>query len=338
MTRFDPSNSSLLDLSDSVCVLTGGSTGIGAATVSLLASHGARVFFGDIAPPRDAPTELDNVTYVKCDVRKYEDIVNLFETALSKHGHVDHAMANAGVVEKGGWFDPSLGIAGLSKGPPESIVNEVNARGVLWFAHIAVQYLAHGVKREDGYRNKSLTLTASIASWLESPGLFSYQASKHSVLGLMRCLRLYLPGAFSNVDGGIRVNSISPSMTNTQMVDGIRDAWIKAGNPVNQPEDVAKVIVACARAGRGSQAVWYDGYDAQGVRKMKSRGGMDWENEGPQARGVSGRNFVVLGGDAWDTEEGLDRTEDLWLGKSPSEKLERGQLSLGAGSDWTKKD
>ena len=222
MTHFDPSNSSLLDLSDSVCVLTGGSTGIGAAVVSLLASQGANVVFGDVASPSDDLKKLSRVTYVPCDVRKYQDIVKLFDTALDKHGRVDHAMANAGIVERGGWFDPSSGIEGVRKGSPESLVMEVNSQGVMWFAQVAVQYLSHDVKREDGYKNKSLTLTASIASWLETPGLFAYQCSKHSVLGLMRTLRLYLSGAFAQVEGGIRVNSISPSMTDTQMVDGIR--------------------------------------------------------------------------------------------------------------------
>ena len=335
MTRFDPKSPTLLPLADSVVVLTGGATGIGAATVSQLASLNAKVIFGDVASPSDNLTSLPNVTYVKCDVTIYQDIIKLFDTALDQHGKVDHAVSIAGVTERGGWFDSASSIEGVRTGPPEGLVMDVNARGPMWFAQIAVQYLAHGVKREDGYSNKSLTLVASIASWLETPGIPAYQCSKHAVLGLLRALRLYLPGAFGQVEGGIRINCISPSMTDTRMVDGIREGWVEGGHPVNQPADVARVIVGVSRAGKGSQSVWYDGKEAAGVRKKKNWGGMDWDDDEKEARGMSGRNWVVVGGEAWDMEEGLDRTMDSWLGESVSEKLKGGQEALGVGKGWT---
>ena len=100
---------------------------------------------------------------------------------------------------------------------------------------------------------------------------------------------------------------------------------------------MAKVIVGCAQAGRGSQAVWYDGNDAQGVRRRKNFGGMNWDKDEPEARGMSGRNWVIVGAESWDTEEGLDRTEDMWLGTSVSEKLKEAQTALGVGRDWTNK-
>jgi NAD(P)-dependent dehydrogenase (short-subunit alcohol dehydrogenase family) len=150
----------------------------------------------------------------------------------------------------------------------------------------------------------------------------------------MRCLRRWLPKTFINVDGGIRVNAISPSMTDTRMVDSIRETWNKAGNPVNTADDVAKFIVGCARAGRGSQAIWYDGKEAKGVRKMDNLGDMDWDKDELEARGMSGRNWTIVGGEAWDGEEGLDRTRGLWLGESVSVSLAKGQVALGAGGAW----
>ena len=129
---------------------------------------------------------------------------------------------------------------------------------------------------------------------MESPGLFTYQAAKHGVLGLMRSLRLYTPSAL-----GLRVNAICPWMTATALVAGIQDAWYKAELPVNQPIDVAKVIMNVLRL-----------------------------------KGLNGKAMYVEGGRAWEIEGGIERTmagcggEDGWLGLDQVKELERGQKVL----------
>lgn len=328
MSRLDSQSASLsldISLKDSVIVLSGGSQGIGHAAVRLLASHGAKVVFGDIQEPTSTP---DNCAYIKTDVRKYADIVNLFKSALDKHGRVDHAISNAAIIERPGWFDPSLGIEGVANMPVMD-VEEINLRGSMWFAHVAVQYLSHGAEPSE---NKSLTLMSSIAGFKETPGLFAYQASKAAILGLMRSLRLYLSGAFKV---SIRVNAVCPSATDTHMIAGIKAGWQDNGIKINSPEDVAKVLVAICAAGKGSQSVWYDGLNGQGTRRRKNRGGIDWDDDEREARGMNGRSWVVLGGEAWDIEEGLDRTEDMWLGLQISDHVVAGQKSLGLGGSWS---
>lgn len=336
MARLDPHSPSLnlpTSLRDSVIVLTGGSQGIGRATVQLLSSHGAKVVYGDITEPSSAP--IEGSTYIHTDVRNYTSILNLFQSALTQHGRVDHAISNAAILEQPGWFDPTLGIDGLKDNPPPPLaVEEVNLRGTLWFAHIACQFLVHGADQsKDEYQNKSLTLMASVAAYKDTPGLFVYEAAKAGVIGLLRSLRLYLGTAFRPA---IRVNAICPSATDTGMIAGIKSSWeATSGAPrVNSPEDVAAVIVAVCAAGRGSQSVWYDGPNSQGTRRRRNRGGMDWDDDEREARGMSGRSWLVLEGEAWDLEEGLDRTEDLWMGLSSSERIERGQKSLGVGGEW----
>jgi NAD(P)-dependent dehydrogenase (short-subunit alcohol dehydrogenase family) len=332
MARLDTQNPSLnlsTSLKDAVIVLTGGSHGIGLATVSLLSSYGAKVVFGDISPPSsEAPA---NSTYIETDVSSYPSILKLFQTAHSQHGRVDHAISNAGIMEKPGWFDPNLGINGLSR-PPPMAVEEINLRGTLWFAHIAVQYLSHGAKPDD---NKSLTLLASIAAYKETPGVFIYETTKAGIIGLLRSLRLYLPKAGFPVN--IRVNAVAPSATDTPMIRGIKSSWLKVEGEaprINSPEEVSKVIVAICAAGKGSQSVWYDGPNGQGTRRRRNRGGMDWDDDEREARGMSGRGWLVLEGEAWDLEEGLDRTEDLWMGLSSSDRIEMGQKALGIGGNW----
>jgi len=155
-----------------------------------------------------------------------------------------------------------------------------------------VVYLKDGAKPDE---DKSLVLVSSIAGFKESPGLFVYQASKHGVMGLMRSLRPYLPKYY-----GIRVNAICPWMTDTQMVDGIREGWYKEGLPVNQPGDVGRVIIEM-----GITRAW------------------------------NGRAILVEGGRGWDIEEGLAATEEIWLDKKVAESVEKGQVLLGDGGDWT---
>jgi NAD(P)-dependent dehydrogenase (short-subunit alcohol dehydrogenase family) len=168
----------------------------------------------------------------------------------------------------------------------------VNLTGSLYFARIAAVYLKEGAKPAE---DKSLVLLSSTAGFKETPGLFAYTASKHGVLGLLRSARPYLPKTHN-----IRVNAICPWMTDTVMVDGIRDNWVKEGLPVNQPEDVARVILEVAGDGGNGKAVF------------------------------------VEGGRGWDIEEGINRTEEVWLGRDVSRTLARGQEVLGDGTDWTK--
>ncbi|ETN46265.1 uncharacterized protein HMPREF1541_00449 [Cyphellophora europaea CBS 101466] len=328
MARLDPQSQSLnlsTSLRDAVVVLSGGSRGIGAATVSLLGSYGAKVVFGDLDEPMTPSPP--NSTFIRTDVRNYADIVKLFKAALDQHGRVDHAISNAAIMERSGWFSPSLGIDGVAN-MPDMATEEINLRGSMWFAHVAVQYLAHGAA---GDENKSLTLMSSVAGFKETPGLFAYQAAKHGVIGIMRSLRLYLPKAFKV---NIRVNTVCPSATNTQMIAGIKGTWDDSAIKINSVEDVGNIIVAICAAGKGSQSVWYDGVNSQGTRRRRNRGGMDWDDDEREARGMSGRSWVVIAGQAWDLEENLDRTEDLWLGLESSEVLEKGQRALGVGGDW----
>jgi NAD(P)-dependent dehydrogenase (short-subunit alcohol dehydrogenase family) len=103
MAQFIPKDSAFARLKDSVVVISGGATGIGAATVKLLANHGAKIVVGDVNV--DAAKELakaaPNLEIRQCDVSKYDEVYALFRFAYDKYGHVDHAFSCAGVLEQG---------------------------------------------------------------------------------------------------------------------------------------------------------------------------------------------------------------------------------------------
>jgi len=176
---------------------------------------------------------------------------------------------------------------------PSTKTLDVNLTGTLYFSRIAAVYLKQGAGPQD---DKSLLLVSSTAGFKETPGLFVYTASKHGSMGLLRSLRPYLPKSHN-----IRVNAICPWMTDTIMVEGIREDWIREGLPVNTPAAVGRVIIEVVADGESN-----------------------------------GKAVFVEGGRGWDIEEGINRTEEQWLGANVSRTLARGQELLGDGTDWTK--
>lgn len=94
-------------------IITGGSNGIGAATVELLNKQGARVVFGDVqsAEGEELAKRLSgDVLFQKTDVTQYEDLVSLFDTALKTYGRVDCAISNAGTNETTNFMNPDLSL------------------------------------------------------------------------------------------------------------------------------------------------------------------------------------------------------------------------------------
>ena len=136
MTHFAPNLEHLRDLKDKVIVLTGyfpllflardqadirtgGANGIGAATIDVFHKRGALIVFGDLdtASGEKVASKYENntVRFLQTDVRKYEDNVSLFRRAIEAHGRVDHALAIAGVGEKGDFFGSGLTIDDVEK-------------------------------------------------------------------------------------------------------------------------------------------------------------------------------------------------------------------------------
>lgn len=170
----------------------GGASGIGEGFVRLARENGAHVVFGDLnSELGNKVAQETGATFVKTDASKYKELLGLFEQAYEKHGAIDHAIANAGIYEPKGLFDPLSDLQSLKKvrwnglkllpccclqtdqEPPTSII-DVNLRGVIFFAHIAAVYLRQG---DPSRRNKSLTMVSSTAGILCPPDTPFYNVS-----------------------------------------------------------------------------------------------------------------------------------------------------------------
>lgn len=167
---------------------------------------GAKVVYGDLKEP---DTKLSsNVEFVKTDVAEYASVLNLFKTAWSLHGHIDHVLSNAGLVEIGQLFATGDDDAAIEEAPP-MLVMDVNLRGTIFVTRVGVHFLRKSMKVHQGeQKDASILLVSSVAGFGEFSGLFQYSATKHGVYGLFRSTKNFLLSTEN-----IRVNLVLPNMT-----------------------------------------------------------------------------------------------------------------------------
>ncbi len=159
----------------------------------------------------------------------------MFEKTVKKHGRVDVVLGNTGIDEVAeDAFADTFDDEGKLKAPT-LVVLDVNIRGAIYTTKLALSYFRRlGIKG-------SLVLTGSAASYLDTPGIPVYNASKHGVIGLVRSLRDTL-----QEEGLIRANVVAPWFTLTPFTAKVAGVWQEKGLPVNTPAQVARAIVYLA--------------------------------------------------------------------------------------------
>ncbi|KAK2741217.1 hypothetical protein FQN57_005679 [Myotisia sp. PD_48] len=221
----DITDECLAGLKDKVVIISGGSSGIGHATVSLLLELGAKVVIGDRNPPPEEILNHEAVTFVKIDVTIWKELCALFKEAKDKHGRIDHAFCNAGIAGVANYFDQSVDADGDPVEPNHKTI-EINLLAVVNMTKLAIWYMS---KQETG---GSIVLTASASSF-QRLSIVDYTVAKHGVLGLMRGM---VPLLHPTVP--IRINSLAPSWTETGIVN--RLVLESVGAQVQGPEAVAR--------------------------------------------------------------------------------------------------
>jgi NADP-dependent 3-hydroxy acid dehydrogenase YdfG len=196
------------NIKDKVIVITGASSGMGAATARKLAGLGAKVV---LAARREDQlkalvNELGvNAIYVVTDVSKRTDLDNLVKQAISKFGHVDVLWNNAGIMPIS-FFD-------------EGHVDEwdkmidINIKGVLYGINAV---LPHMLERGQGH----ILATSSVGGLKTSPGIGVYSGTKFAVRAIMDTLR-------EEVAQTIKVTTIFPGATQSELGHDITSPKIK---------------------------------------------------------------------------------------------------------------
>ena len=180
-------------LNGKVAVITGGASGIGAATVRLFVQEGARVVIADI---QDQKGELlakelgEDAAYLHADVSRESDVKAAVDLAVERFGRLDCMFNNAGFSRSQG------GIEQISIEDWDDHM-AVLLRGVF----LGMKHAAPVMKRQ---ASGSIISTASVAGIQTGYGALIYSVAKAGVIHLMRCVAMELGEA------GVRVNCICP--------------------------------------------------------------------------------------------------------------------------------
>ncbi len=197
-----------LDLHDKHILVTGGTGGIGRAIVEQLVEEGVKITI-HYHTNQDKATEVKEkhnsrqIKVIQGDLRKEEDVINLFQKASKVFGRIDGLVANAGI-----WSSESTLTADLGLEQWNNILN-VNLTGVF----LCVRSFFRNLLKFPG-KNASLVLIGSTAGYFGEAGHSDYSASKAALMyGLTKTWKNEI---VHYAELG-RVNSIGPGWVITDM-------------------------------------------------------------------------------------------------------------------------
>lgn len=221
-------------LSNKTAIVTGASSGIGAATARALAKEGVKVVAA--APDEQGLTALVNelhaagyeATSCITDVTRLDDTLALARFAIDTYGSVDILINNAGLMLFSNWVDVAV--------QDWNAMIDVNIKGYLNSIAAVLPFM---VEQQSG----QILNMDSVAGHQVGPSAGVYSATKFFVQAMTESMRKEL-----GVHHGIRVNTVSPGVINTGWADKVTDpAGRKAAKALNEiaiaPEDIGRAVI-----------------------------------------------------------------------------------------------
>jgi NAD(P)-dependent dehydrogenase (short-subunit alcohol dehydrogenase family) len=231
-----------LDIGGKVCLVTGGTSGIGRAIAMGFAAAGAKVAVGSssLAKTEAMAKELGQ-TYpgaghlgVRLDVSDAAGVKAAIDETVKKFGRLDAVVNAAGVIKR----QPSLEM------PPEEFerIVKVNLVGNFIVAQAAARVMKEQPADAKGQRGAIVNI-ASLNSFISLTEVLAYAASKSGVMGLTRGL------ANEWAQYGIRVNGIAPGVfptdLNRPLIEGTeRGRLLKAHTPLARFGEAEELVAA----------------------------------------------------------------------------------------------
>jgi 3-oxoacyl-[acyl-carrier protein] reductase len=225
-------------LKDKVCLITGGSAGIGKATAIKFAKEGAKVIVCDVdkAAGEAFAAELGNETkFYQVDVTDREAVQVWVDEVVTEYGRVDVLVNNAGITRDGLFvkFKEGQVVSQMSEKDFDLVIN-VNLKGVFNCAQAVTPQM---IKQGGGV----ILNASSIVGLYGNFGQTNYAATKFGVIGMTKTWSREL-GRYN-----IRVNAVCPGFILTEMVRKMPEKILEglaAKTPLGRmgvPEDVANL-------------------------------------------------------------------------------------------------
>lgn len=227
-----------LDFSGKVALVTGAASGMGLATAQAFAKAGAAVVLADFREDAVNAAALaltaagHKSLAIRCDVSDDGEVAAMVDRTVAAFGRLDAAFNNAGVMAK---IAP---VTDSTRDDWDRVIG-INLRGV-WTC------MKHELRQMERQGSGAIVNNASVGALTGNPGIASYIASKHGVVGLTRTAALEV------VKRGIRVNAVNPGLIDTQIardvVDGNEQAYAELEKNVpigraGRPEEIASAVL-----------------------------------------------------------------------------------------------
>ena len=230
-----------MKLEGKVALVTGAGLGMGRATAKLFSDEGAKVIINDVSQENLEETlnllsDGDHTIFLG-DISKSFSVTDMFKVIQSKYDGIDIVVNNAGIGRAEG--DGENGEIQEMQDEGWKGVMSVNLDGTFYVSRESVRLMI-----DQDISGSIINISSTSAFSGEGP--LHYCTSKGAILAFTRALAIDLGPK------GIRVNAICPGPTNTRMLEGIPEEWVKsmiADIPlgrIGEPEEVARTSLFLA--------------------------------------------------------------------------------------------
>jgi 3-oxoacyl-[acyl-carrier protein] reductase len=261
----------MLDIKDSVAVITGGASGIGLAVAKYWVQHGGKVVLGDVAEEALGRVEREiegEAAAVTCNVTQEEDCARLADTAIQKFGKINFVAPFAGIIMDGLMVSPDRETGKVTKKmslEQFQKVIDINLTGVFLT-------IRECVERMINHNCKGLICLVSSTGSLGTAGQINYSSSKAamSVMPKVLTAEFFRRGLADK----IRCVAIAPGYVATPILEGMNQKALEkilANVPIGRLVDPMEVASLAGELYR-NEALAGDVFFVHGGLRLGSKG------------------------------------------------------------------